>query len=56
MLRPIACCVAAGVRFAVLEWAETGAAMVTVELDPAKLRPAAAPGTYDYSEALKDPR
>jgi hypothetical protein len=42
--------------FAVLEWAETGAAMVTVELDPAKLRPALAPGTFDYLEVLKDPR
>ena len=42
--------------FAVLEWADAGAAMVTVELDAAKLRPAAAPGTYDYSEPLRDPR
>ena len=37
--------------FAVLEWADTGAAMVTVELDPLKLRPAPIPGTYDYSDA-----
>ena len=42
--------------FAVLEWADTGAAMVTVELDPAKLRPAAAAGTYEYAETLRDPR
>jgi hypothetical protein len=43
--------------FAVLEWASAGAAMVTIELDPAKLR-AADPGgsVYDYSEVLTDPR
>jgi hypothetical protein len=41
--------------FAVLEWAQTGAAMVTVELDPAKLRVAAA-GVYEYSEPVRDPR
>jgi len=42
--------------FAVLEWSEAGAAMVSVELDPAKLRPANTPGIYDYSAALRDPR
>jgi hypothetical protein len=43
--------------FAVLEWAQTGAAMVTIELDPTKLR-AADPGgqIYDYSELVIDPR
>lgn len=41
--------------FAVLEWAETGAAMVTIELDPAKLRPADS-GVYEYPEILIDPR
>ena len=43
--------------FAVLEWAQTGAAMVTVELDPAKLR-AADPGgsVYEYADTLVDPR
>jgi hypothetical protein len=30
--------------------------MVTIELDPAKLRPASSAGTYEYSEALRDPR
>jgi hypothetical protein len=42
--------------FAVLEWADTGAARVTVELDPAKLHAAAVAGIYEYSEALRDPR
>ena len=43
--------------FAVLEWAQTGAAMVTIELDPAKLH-ASDPGgqTYDYTELITDPR
>jgi hypothetical protein len=43
--------------FAVLEWAETGAAMVTIELDPAKLRASGTGGdVYIYLGALKDPR
>ena len=43
--------------FVVLEWADAGAAMVTIELDPAKLRAADATGClYDYSEVLTDPR
>jgi hypothetical protein len=43
--------------FAVLEWAAAGAAMVTIELDPAKLRAADATGrVYEYSELLTDPR
>jgi hypothetical protein len=43
--------------FAVLEWSEAGAAMVTVELDPAKLKPADPSGRiFDYSEVLRDPR
>ena len=43
--------------FAVLEWAAAGAAMVTIELDPAKLRAADAGGlVYEYSEVLTDPR
>jgi hypothetical protein len=43
--------------FAVLEWAQTGAAMVTIELDPAKLRAADAGGhLYEYSEPVIDPR
>jgi hypothetical protein len=43
--------------FAVLEWAENGAAMVTIELDPAKLRAAGTGGdVYIYLGALKDPR
>jgi hypothetical protein len=43
--------------FAVLEWAAAGAAMVTIELDPAKLRAADASGlVYEYSEVLTDPR
>lgn len=43
--------------FAVLEWAQTGAAMVTIELDPTKLR-AADPGgsVYEYADTLVDPR
>ena len=43
--------------FAVLEWAQTGAAMVSIELDPAKLR-AADPGgsVYDYADLVVDPR
>jgi hypothetical protein len=43
--------------FAVLEWALTGAAMVTIELDPAKLR-AADPGgsVYEYADLIIDPR
>jgi hypothetical protein len=43
--------------FAVLEWAQTGAAMVTVELDPAKLSAADPAGSvFEYSENLVDPR
>ena len=43
--------------FAVLEWAAAGAAMVTIELDPAKLHAADAGGqVYEYSEVLTDPR
>lgn len=43
--------------FAVLEWAAAGAAMLSIELDPAKLRAADATGSvYDYSEVLTDPR
>lgn len=43
--------------FAVLEWAQTGAAMVTVELDPAKLRATdTGGGVYDYLDKLVDPR
>jgi hypothetical protein len=42
--------------FAVLEWAAAGAAMVTIELDPAKLHPAESVGVYEYSEVLTDPR
>jgi hypothetical protein len=43
--------------FAVLEWAQTGAAMVTVELDPLKLKPADPSGRiYEYLDFLKDPR
>ena len=43
--------------FAVLEWAQTGAAMVTVELDPAKLRADDPAGrNYKYLESLRDPR
>ena len=43
--------------YAVLEWAAAGAAMVTIELDPAKLRTADASGcVYEYSEVLIDPR
>jgi hypothetical protein len=43
--------------FVVLEWSEIGAATVTIELDPAKLRVGDAIGrVYDYSELLIDPR
>jgi hypothetical protein len=43
--------------FAVLEWSEAGAAMVSVELDPAKLSAADGAGrVYHYSETVKDPR
>jgi hypothetical protein len=43
--------------FVVLEWSEVGAATVTVELDPTKLRAADPSGrVYDYSEPLIDPR
>jgi hypothetical protein len=43
--------------FAVLEWAQTGAAMVSVELDPAKLSAADTAGSiFDYSDNLVDPR
>ena len=43
--------------FAVLEWAQTGVAMVTVELDPLKLKPADPSGrVYEYLDFLKDPR
>lgn len=43
--------------FAVLEWSEAGAATVTVELDPAKLRAADPSGrVYDYADLLNDPR
>ena len=43
--------------FAVLEWSEAGAATVTVELDPAKLKPADPSGRiFDYAEGLRDPR
>jgi hypothetical protein len=43
--------------FAVHEWAETGAAMVTVELDPRKLRAADNGGAlYDYAGPVVDPR
>lgn len=43
--------------FAVLEWSEAGAAMVSVELDPAKLRPADASGrVYEYAAPVIDPR
>ena len=43
--------------FAVLEWAETGAAMVTIELDATKLIPADSGGrVFDYKETLRDPR
>jgi hypothetical protein len=43
--------------FAVLVWAQTGAAMVSIELDPAKLR-AADPGgsVYEYTDLIVDPR
>jgi hypothetical protein len=43
--------------FAVLEWGDSGAAMVTIELDAMKLH-AADPGgrVYDYNETLIDPR
>jgi hypothetical protein len=43
--------------FVVLEWSEIGAATVTIELDPTKLRVGDASGSvYDYSELLIDPR
>ena len=43
--------------FAVLEWSAAGAATVTVELDPTKLRAADPSGRiYEYSETLTDPR
>jgi hypothetical protein len=43
--------------FMVLEWSEVGAATVTIELDPAKLRAADPSGrVYDYSELITDPR
>jgi hypothetical protein len=43
--------------FAVLEWAAAGAAMVTIELDPAKLLLADPTGhVFEYSEVLTDPR
>jgi hypothetical protein len=43
--------------FLVLEWSEVGAATVTIELDPTKLRAADPSGSlYDYSEPLIDPR
>ena len=43
--------------FAVLEWAQTGAAMVSIELDPAKLRVADPGGSvYDYTDPVIDPR
>jgi hypothetical protein len=43
--------------FAVLEWADTGAAMVSVELDPTKLSPADPAGSlYSYAGAVIDPR
>jgi hypothetical protein len=43
--------------FAVLEWAQTGAAMVAVELDATKLRAVDAGGSvYDYADTLADPR
>jgi hypothetical protein len=41
--------------FAVLEWSDAGAAMVSVELDPAKLH-AADPGVYEYAAPVVDPR
>ena len=43
--------------FAVLEWSESGAAMVSIELDAAKLH-AADPGgrMFDYAELVSDPR
>jgi hypothetical protein len=43
--------------FAVLEWADTGAAMVSVELDAQKLRVADAGGSlYHYAGPVIDPR
>jgi hypothetical protein len=43
--------------FAVLEWSDAGAAMVSVELKPEKLRAADASGrVYDYSDLVVDPR
>jgi hypothetical protein len=43
--------------FAVLEGALTGAAMVTIELDPAKLRPTDPGGSvYEYADPIIDPR
>jgi hypothetical protein len=43
--------------FVVLEWSEVGAATVTIELDPTKLRAADPSGrVYEYSELLTDPR
>jgi len=43
--------------FAVLEWSDAGAAMVSVELKPEKLRSADPSGrVYDYSDLVVDPR
>jgi hypothetical protein len=43
--------------FVVLEWAGSGAAMVTIELDPAQLRATDQGGSvYEYSGILTDPR
>jgi hypothetical protein len=43
--------------FLVLEWSDVGAATVTIELDPAKLRAADSSGRiYDYAELVNDPR
>lgn len=43
--------------FVVLEWSDVGAATVTIELDPTKLRAADPSGRiYDYSELVTDPR
>jgi hypothetical protein len=43
--------------FAVLEWGESGAAMVTIELDTTQLHAVDTGGSvYDYSAVLIDPR
>ncbi len=41
--------------FAVLEWSDAGAAMLSIELDPAKLR-ALDTGVFEYSVPVTDPR